>query len=816
MYHNIPLELREWPQWVCWRYEQVNGRMTKVPYNASGQYKANIKKPETWGTFEQACNTAASATMDGIGFVFTNADPYTGIDIDDKAENPASEEELAVHRRLLTQFESWTERSVGARWYDAQGRERGGYHIIIRGQINGGRDRGHVGVYSTERYLTFSGDVVRNAPIAEYQQLLELLIEQMPDNSVQYELLDMEAVMTDREVHEMAMEAFNGAKYDKLCRGDLVYAAADARNHDYTSASEADLALISILGYYTRDNEQVRRLFRMSALGKREKHQGSNRWIDRCLKIFRSKQAPPTDLAAAQAAAEAMLANAKEDEAPAEYVDMSTGEIITLHTTPFTNAVTQPVVPTIGLGAVQVYEAPQPPAPVAPAPPARAHAHGAYSLPPGLVGELASYFYSTAVRPVQEAALVAAIGLVAGVVGRAYNISGTGLNQYMLFVATTGIGKEAVEDGISKMVTAARAIVPMAEDFVGPSAFGSGQGLIRVLDKRPCFVSVMGEFGLTLQALSDPRAPAASVLLRRVLLDLYGKSGWQNVLRETAYSDTEKNTKIVHAPSVTICGTATPETFWDIIDASDIADGLIPRFHIVEYKGQRVARNKAHGHPPSQPLTQRFADLLTVAITSKQNMTCSAIQMMPDAERLMDAFDEQCDEHMRGKVSAAEAQVWNRAHLKALKLAGVLAVGCNPHAPTVTLDLAQWAIEFVGRSSRAVLSRFQSGDVGHGEQKQAADLRHVIEDYFKYDEKVLQSYKARVDVQKAGIVPYSYLTVRTSRMASFSKDRNGAARALKAVIDNMVAAEQLGQLTPQEAQEKFRKREGLYYLGANW
>ena len=796
MYHNIPLELREWPQWVCWRYEQVNGRVTKVPYNASGQYKANIKKPETWGTFEQACNTAASATMDGIGFVFTNADPYTGIDIDDKAENPASEEELAVHRRLLTQFESWTERSVGARWHDAQGRERGGYHIIIRGQINGGRDRGHVGVYSTERYLTFSGDVVRNAPIGNYQQLLELLIEQMPDNSVQYELLDMEAVMSDREVHEMAMEAFNGAKYDKLCRGDLVFAAADAQNHDYTSASEADLALISILGYYTRDNEQVRRLFRMSALGQREKHHGSNRWIDRCLKIFRSKQAPPTDLAAAQAAAEAMLANAKEEaEWQAAPMDSSTGELCA------------PVAPA---------PAPTPAPPVAPAPPAHARTHGAYTLPPGIVGELASYFYSTAVRPVQEAALVAAIGLVAGVVGRAYNISGTGLNQYMLFVATTGIGKEAVEDGISKMVTAARAIVPMAEDFVGPSAFGSGQGLIRVLDKRPCFVSVMGEFGLTLQALSDPRAPAASVLLRRVLLDLYGKSGWQNMLRETAYSDTEKNTKIVHAPSVTICGTATPETFWDIIDASDIADGLIPRFHIVEYKGQRVARNKAHGHPPSQQLTQRFADLLTVAITSKQNMTCSAIQMMPDAERLMDAFDEECDEHMRGKVSAAEAQVWNRAHLKALKLAGLLAVGCNPHAPTVTLDLAIWAIGFVDRSSQAVLKRFQSGDVGNGEQKQTAELRRLIEDYFKYDAKTLLGYKAKPEVQKAGIIPYSYLTIRSSRLACFSKDRAGAVRSLKLALDNMVAAEQLGQLTPQEAMEKFQKREGLYYLGANW
>ncbi len=46
--------------------------------------------------------------------------------------------------------------------------------------------------------------------------------------------------------------------------------------------------------------------------------------------------------------------------------------------------------------------------------------------PPGLVGEVAQFIYKAAPRPVPEIALVGAIGLIAGIVGRCFNISRTG------------------------------------------------------------------------------------------------------------------------------------------------------------------------------------------------------------------------------------------------------------------------------------------------------------------------------------------------------------------------------------------------------
>ena len=63
-----------------------------------------------------------------------------------------------------------------------------------------------------------------------------------------------------------------------------------------------------------------------------------------------------------------------------------------------------------------------------------------YSVPPGLVGEIAQFIYAQAPRPVPEISLAGALGMIAGIVGRAYNISGTGLNQYTLLLAPTGTG----------------------------------------------------------------------------------------------------------------------------------------------------------------------------------------------------------------------------------------------------------------------------------------------------------------------------------------------------------------------------------------
>src|SRR6516162_1121673 len=120
-YGAVPAELRERDQWVTWKRERPRGRgkWTKVPYRVDGRTKAATDNPRTWGTFEQAC-AVSPADAQGIGYVFSAEDPFTGVDLDkcvDAGEiHPAASEIL--------------EALGGYREVSPSG---GGMHAIVRG-----------------------------------------------------------------------------------------------------------------------------------------------------------------------------------------------------------------------------------------------------------------------------------------------------------------------------------------------------------------------------------------------------------------------------------------------------------------------------------------------------------------------------------------------------------------------------------------------------------------------------------------------------------------------------------------------------------
>lgn len=742
MHNNIPMELRQLPHWVC-------AGPDKIPLSPRTGQPASVTDPSSWATFKEAIRTG----MKHIGYVLTDWDPYTIIDLDNKPAKPCTPEQWARQQKILEAFDSYTERSASG----------SGYHIIVKGRIPAGVHRDNIEVYSSSRYMICTGDVVRNSPIAEYQPLLDILYGEMrPADTV--ELEDHSSVMEDAEVVEMAMRAANGDKFNELCGGDWA-------SMGYESQSEADFALLSIFAYYTLDNDQVRRLFRMSKLGQREKAIKNDRYLNFALGKIRAQQPQPVDMEALHAQVAALQ---QASSVPAE-VPTAT-----------------PLVPQQ--------------APIVPG----------VSLPPGLVGEIAQYIHQTAIRPVPEIALAAAIAVTAGVCGRSYNISGSGLNQYIILLAKTGAGKEGATTGIDNLIASVRPQVPMVDQFIGPSAFASGQALIKVLDERPCFVSVLGEFGLTLQQLCDPRANAPQVMLKKVLLDLYSKSGWNKVLRSSVYSDTDKNTKIVQAPNVTILGESTPETFFEGLDIHHIAEGLIPRFSVVEYTGPRPPRNRNANQPPAPQLAQRFSDLVAVSLTTANNGTCANVQLDTPAMALMDSFDTKADAQINGAGNDVEMQLWNRAHLKALKLSAIIAVGVNPHAPVVTEAIAQWAITFVEKDVGIMATRFKTGEVGVGDHRHEMDIRRAVENYLGMNATQRLQYKVPKSLLSEPIVPFHYLRRKLRLLSAFKNDNRGVARALEDSLKDMVKAEILRVVPPQQALEKFGVTSELYVLGATW
>ena len=142
---NIPGELKARPQWVAWR--AVGEKPDKVPYSAKTGRRASSTDLLTWGTFEEALEAYENGDFAGLGFVFSSADPYTGIDLDNCVDENG--EIVGWALEIVRHFDSYTE-------FPATGT---GLHIIVRGNVPN-RRKGDVEVYSSKRFFTVTGHVV--------------------------------------------------------------------------------------------------------------------------------------------------------------------------------------------------------------------------------------------------------------------------------------------------------------------------------------------------------------------------------------------------------------------------------------------------------------------------------------------------------------------------------------------------------------------------------------------------------------------------------------------------------------------------------
>lgn len=784
--NNIPEELRALPQWCACNIDPASPN-TKRPINPKNGFWADVANPSTWGTFEQAMKHGPF-----VGFVLSPNDPYTIIDLDNKPDDPVSDETLAWYNRLAEMSDTYVERSASGR----------GLHIIMRAALpNGqGRKRASSEIYSQERFMICTGDVVIAKPITEQQELATWFWQQLAppvDEQKDKDSIPDEAqTLTDDAVMEMAWSAENGPKFQALWWGKW-------EELGYSSQSEADLSLMSMLGFYSYNNAQCLRLFRMSELGKREKAVKDDKYLLReTLAQVRARQPRPPSIPDLDSL-RAQFEQTKEDSTSVSPHTQGPGP----SSIPFSfQADPSVVIPDQTL-------APKLPQTVA----------GGHQMPPGLIGEVAQYIFSSAQRPVAEIALAAALGMVAGIAGRAFNISQVGLNQYIVLIAKTGTGKEAAGQGIDRLFNACRKYAPQSSDFQGPAAFASGQSLARILPEKPCFVSVLGEFGLLLQGMSKSKPGDPMHTLKRALLDIYNKSGCTSWLKPTVYSDKEKNTQLVQAPNVTFVGESTPEEFYKALDESAVMDGFVPRLMLIEYKGDRPARNTQAGFAPSEDLVKRLADLINVAIGAAANpegVQAKTVTQSPEAYELLSQFDHEIDTLFRGLPDGPSRQILNRAHLKAVKLAGLLAVGVNHYNPVVTPDLAAWAIEFVRKEMTTMMERFDSGEVGEGED----GLRgiEVIKGAIKRalfsskDEMrtLRNSYRFPPKLEGTSIIPYTFLVRYCKNRQPFKSDRRGSTRALQETIGEMVATGMLVKLTAVQASGSYGLHGDAYTIGS--
>jgi hypothetical protein len=777
--------MRAYNQWIVWRLEEKPGtnKPTKVPYVARpNSGKASVTDAGTWVSFDDAlkapltCDgivpwnyhtnkpskSVGETGFSGIGFVFTQDDPFTGIDLDDThGDVEAYERQL----KIFHEFDSYSELSPSGN----------GVHIIVKGSIPHGRRRAEIELYCAERYFTMTGNVQRQAPIADRQALLQLLFDQMGNHysSNHYTVNDdKEQKHSDDEVIAMAAGAVNGEKFSRLHRGDW--------QGEYPSQSEADMAYVDIIAFYTQNFEQIRRLFRLSALGQTPKdnynHRGDRAaYVEYMVRKSFDRQLPKVDAEGLRLLMAKMMNNSAAAE-PGGYAAALDARGKELDSADLT----------------------------------------VNSFPPGLLGQVAQFIMDVSPRPVPQIALAGAIGLLSGICGRAYNVSGTGLNQYVLLMATTGTGKDAIALGISKLMAAVAKSVPAAKDFLGPGELVSSAGLIKWIDKKPAILSVLGEVGIMMQQMASDNASAHLKGLQRTLLQMYSKSGSGNTFDPSAYSDKEKNTGFINSPSLTIIGETVPHTFYELLDDAMIASGLLPRFLTFEYTGARGYLIEGRENiQPSFVLSQQIADLCAACLTMAHNGNVHNVPLDNEAQNKFRDFDHWTTDQINGARSETLKHLWNRAHLKALKLAAVCAVGINPTHPLITTNETLWATELVVNQTNALISKFESGEVGQSGGNEVSQINEVIkaigttinEPFERY-----AKYGDSDDMHRDGVVTHAHIQRKVTAVACFRNDKSGASNAIKRSITALLESDELRELPKSQMMAKYGRGAKAYVV----
>lgn len=688
---------------------------------------ASIKKTDDFLTYDDAI-VAQKRLGSGIGFVLCDGDNLACVDVDLKTAND-NEKRKAIG--IVRSFDTYVERSQSG---------KGCHAWVTVPQSFKGMRKGFYEVYSRDRFIVCTGDVLIDKPI-------------VPANEAFYEFISTlkadkkQALLTNSDEEIVATIHQNGGRYDDM------FTRGSYDKSKYTSDSEADMALLRYLSSFTTDREQIKRLFWKSGLDREKAHRVD--YLDRCIDKL----------------AEGANRQIQIDAASREFARSVASEFVD----------------------------------------PKAYELNENDIPPGPLGALTNYCLSLQHYPNIAIAITAAISYAAGACGRAYTVSGTGLNMYMLFVGKTGIGKGGIEAALDKLACS----IAHADHFIVSDIIASAPALHKLILEKKFVIHRYDEIAHKLQARKDNDL---NLQFMRELLMLYDKSGPDSILGGIKYSDAEKNKDGGSRVAYSLVGEGTPTALYGAIDNAMKSDGTLSRFIVVKTDADRPCINtEAANAKLDDGLKSLLGDISHCAYT---NFTWDddPIQCVfdADAKELIDVFEKECTE----KINACEDDddftraIWNRANLKVMRLAALCAAFKDVNAAktyvtqrskvdavahikvTIDAECVVWARDFVKKTMLSLIAEDQKGNIGDSDSEKDKAIMSIVKRFFKDKSLVHDGDKNtwKYDVlRQHGYVPLRYIVQLTKKRKCFNgryKTANQAiAEHLKAMGDQGMCAE---------------------------
>ncbi|MGO7750470.1 DUF3987 domain-containing protein [Rhizobium ruizarguesonis] len=340
----------------------------------------------------------------------------------------------------------------------------------------------------------------------------------------------------------------------------------------------------------------------------------------------------------------------------------------------------------------------------------------------GLLSEIATWVSKTAIVPVPELSLAAAIALLGGCFGKkAIGPTNAGVNIYFATLLATAGGKGHPPKAIRALGDLCGATGAVSNG--DPTSYAA---IERMLRKSISTVAVLDEFGILLQDINGKNQNSASASIRKMLLAIFDQSNSVFDGRIYASSETKKDDGPLVGPALTVLAMTTPSTLYAGLSAASVADGFINRFIFVtgarDENGIRVPSLDVNLKPPNTLVAS-----LQRAITDFPKPSAGSTKAKVPFEG-----GEQGDAYKRwGEIFMWQHrpgwdEVYNdingRAAENTVRLATIRAISRDAQNPAISLDDVEWAWAIVYRSIELIAN----GVTRHMSSSPAEALRKCI------------------------------------------------------------------------------------------
>lgn len=703
-------ELKAINHWVSWRYEQRGtGKPTKPPKNPRNGYGASHSDPSTWGTYEQAAQCAEARgwpgtpyiptgdedVQPGTGFVLTEDDGLTGIDLD-RCVDPISGKIEPWALEILEIAETYAEFSPSGT----------GIRMIVRGKaVERAVKRDDIGIeiYRSQRYLTITG-----------RHIFDTQYDICPaPKTIAALLARCEAITPPKHEPEPSKAL---APRQKPLEGEIILprASSDPGARAYAErALELNARELAAHPHGGRNNTLYKKAFRMATMAARG-------WIDRttvhaalldsCITngYIKDKDRKSFEASFRSGFSSGLekphdpLPEQRDDQSLDEWLDMVGGMVdeargsvlIDNEDGTFSDPETGEVIETTDAKLDAFPDE--------------------LTYAPGLVGEIAEWILATSMRPHRALALATALTTVGTVCGRYWCGPTDGAtNLYVVMLAPTGSGKDHFIRAPGKILGECG---DEMERLVGPKKFMSQTAVQSHVQQRPVSICPQDEIGGTIKRMTSKKASNFEASISEELRELWGINFGTTSTAARAASEAVP----IYAPCLSILGASTAEEFWSATGSSDVMNGFLNRFLVfpMDYLPKPVDPKLSSLDDIPEGIIQGLRSLHCGGLGTQNDMSqfCMATNATRKTWRpvMVDWADQEAKKvwsDYRDEISEKHGQIGDSSRMafyartaeSALRLATILALGRLRETPVVSVEDVKWGMRIAEWNARAMM-----------------------------------------------------------------------------------------------------------------